>query len=181
MVIVLLIIGICLVVSSYSFRTQKKNEYDASAIEAFQGDFYDQFKLSQQQLQSLHNLDFSEVRTKLDQLEHQLAELQSTMASIDENKMIQRLNKLQDGIEQLLQNDKAAIDSQLAPQRETVQKPKTESKQQTLIAAETSKKIESYLKLKEQGKSLDEIVKLLQMEKGELLFLENLSKNITNS
>lgn len=48
-----------------------------------------------------------------------------------------------------------------------------------MIRPEIEQKMKDYYRLKDEGKSLDEILKIIDMEKGELLFLDNLYKSIT--
>lgn len=46
------------------------------------------------------------------------------------------------------------------------------------FTSEMDEKLQKLTALKQQGRTLDEMVVMLQMEKGELLFLENLSKSM---
>lgn len=63
--------------------------------------------------------------------------------------------------------------------KEIIEKSQVSTPKNLAIRPEIEQKMKDYYQLKEEGKSLDEILKIIDMEKGELLFLENLYKSIT--
>ncbi|MGL4336060.1 MAG: hypothetical protein ACRCST_04130 [Turicibacter sp.] len=132
----------------------EQSEY-RKAIEDSSIEFRQQFELTQQQLENLYAHDFSEMICRLEIIECQLTTLTNQLSSQIEKSIeiqIEDLPKVQPEPEQFL----ASVD----------------------IDEFLQQRIDIYKELDHQGKTIEEIAKLLNVGKGEILLLKNLSNKL---
>lgn len=103
-----------------------------------------------------------------DQFEISQKKLKSLYA-LDFEQVCDKLEKLEHSVNKL----------SIHLQEEIHTHPLPTSQESTLnFTSDMSEKLQKLTELRQQGCTLDEMVEILQMEKGELLFLENLSKSM---
>lgn len=157
-IILLYVIGfLFIIVSIFGKRKQKIDEYIKPMREVHEQEvisFNQEIEKYHQQLEQLQSIDVDKISNliqSVEQLVNILTENSNTMTAQvgDSNK------------------------------EEIMIKPEISTPKNLMIRPEIEQKMKDYYQLKEEGKSLDEILKIIDMEKGELLFLDNLYKSIT--
>lgn len=157
-IILLYVIGfLFIIVSIFGKRKQKFNESIQPMKEIREQEvinFNQEIEKYHQQFERLNSVDVDKISTliqSVDQLVNSLNENRTAMMTRVEN-----YNK-----------------------EEIMMKPEISTPKNLMIRPEIEQKMKEYYRLKGEGKSLDEILKIIDMEKGELLFLDNLYKSIT--
>lgn len=154
-VFLLYIIGLFFIIIAYfGKRTKIKDNESIPFVQEIQGiNFNQELEKYQNQLSQLESLDVEKLMNlteSLERLVNNLAENSDKLTSTPS-----------------VNSDQNMIDSQVVG-------PKN-----LMIRPEIEEKMNKYYQLKEEGMPLDQILKIIDMEKGELLFLENLYKSIT--
>lgn len=115
------------------------------------------------------NQEFEKYQIKLSQLE-----------SLDVEKLMNLLESLEHLVNNLTEHThKIIISTSHVNSEKTMVEPEVVGPKNLMIRPEIEEKMNKYYQLKEEGMPLDQILKIIDMEKGELLFLENLYKSIT--
>ncbi len=157
-IILLYIIGfLCIIVSLVGKRKQNFDESMQSMREIQEKEvinFNQEIEKYHQQFEVLNSIDLDKISTliqSVDDLVNQLNENRNVMMA-----QVEQYNK-----------------------EEIMMKPEISTPKNLRIRPEIEQKMKDYYRLKDEGKPLDEILKVIDMEKGELLFLDNLYKSIT--
>lgn len=157
-IILLYIIGfLCIIVSLVAKRKQNFDESMQSMREIQEKEvinFNQEIEKYHQQFEVLNSIDLDKISTliqSVDDLVNQLNENRNVMMA-----QVEQYNK-----------------------EEIMMKPEISTPKNLRIRPEIEQKMKDYYRLKDEGKPLDEILKVIDMEKGELLFLDNLYKSIT--
>lgn len=157
-IILLYVIGfLCIIISIFGKRKQKLDESIQSMGEIHEQEvinFNQEIEKYHQQFERLNSVDVDKISNlivSVDQLVTILTENRTTMMAQSES----------------------------YNQEEIMMKPEISTPKNLMIRPEIEQKMKEYYRLKGEGKSLDEILKIIDMEKGELLFLDNLYKSIT--
>lgn len=157
-VIFLYTIGFLCIIISLLAKRRRNHEEDIEPIESIVEletiDFYQEIERHQQRLTRLEQIDVDKLVTLTQSLDQLVQALTQTSHQI---------------LHQVGKSD----------EEEIIIEPEISSPKNLMIRPEIEEKMKTYYQLKDEGMSLDEILKRIDMEKGELLFLENLYKSIT--
>lgn len=155
-VFLLYITGLVFIIIAYFGRKTKiKDNESTPFIQEIQGiNFNQEFEKYQIQLSQLEALDVEKLMNLTESLEH----------------LVNNLNE---------HSHKIMTSTSHVNSEQTMVEPEVVGPKNLMIRPEIEEKMKKYYQLKEEGMPLDQILKIIDMEKGELLFLENLYKSIT--
>ncbi len=157
-IILLYVIGfLCIILSFFGKRRQRNDEYIKPVR-----DVNDQEVIK-------FNQEIEKYQQKLNRLE---------LVDVDQiSNLIQSVDRL---VNMLTENSHTIMTQVHDSDKEEIMiKSEISAPKNLMIRPEIEQKMKDYYRLKDEGKSLDEILKIIDMEKGELLFLDNLYKSIT--
>ena len=155
-VFLLYIIGLLLIIISYFGNKNKIKDNESIPF-----------------VQEIQAINFNQ---ELEKYQNQLSQLES----LDVEKLMNLTESLERLVNNLTENSHKIITSTSPVNSEqTMIESEVVGPKNLMIRPEIEEKMKKYYQLKEEGMPLDQILKIIDTEKGELLFLENLYKSIT--